>query len=210
MKRIFACFLIFSGLMMNGCSSNIYSTNGNLEKENNKAHTEYIQEYTQKEVLSSIETTKKEDIEQKEDIFDTSEIEEYLDNYTEGADIVSLVSYDDKGTIRLRATYRQNAMYVHLPRSIMAHIGEIEGMGYPVENLEVEFYKSISRWNDTDESVLLYKNSNLDNINIYVDDLGYVRSESFYKGSEIQILNEELYQDDADLLELYEYYEENK
>lgn len=210
MKRVFACFLIFSGLMMNGCSSDTYSTNGNLEKENNEVHIEDIQEYTQEEVLSSVDATKKEDVEQKEDIFDTSEIEEYLDSHIVGTDRVSLVSYDDKGTLRLRATYKQNAMYVHLPRSIMGHIKEIEEMGYPVENLEVEFYKSISRWNDTDESVLLYKNSNLDDINIYVDDLGYVKSESFYKGSEIQILNEELYQDDADLLKLYEYYEENK
>ena len=101
-------------------------------------------------------------------------------------------------------------MHVHLPRSIMAHITTIEEMGYPVENLEVEFYTSISRWNKTDESVLLYKNSNLDNINIYVDDLGYVKSESFYKNSEIHILNEELLQDNADLLKLYTYYEENK
>lgn len=82
----------------------------------------------------------------------------------------------------------------------MAHIATIEEMGYTIENLEVEFYKSISRWNKTDESLLLYKNSNLDNINIYVDDLGYVKSESFYKNSEIHILNEELFQDNADLL----------
>lgn len=190
---------------MNRCSSDTYITNNNLEKENNKTHTEDTQEYIQNnEVLSSIETTK------NEDTFDTSEIEEYLKRDAVGITRISLVSYYGKGTIRLRATYQQNAMHVHLPRSIMAHIATIEEMGYPVENLEVEFYTSISRWNKTDESVLLYKNSNLDNINIYVDDLGYVKSESFYKNSEIHILNEELLQDNADLLTLYTYYEENK
>lgn len=40
MKRTFTCFLILGRLMMNRYSSDTYITNNNLEKENNKTHTE--------------------------------------------------------------------------------------------------------------------------------------------------------------------------
>lgn len=141
------------------------------------------------------------------EILNTSKIEDYLKQNFSQNTVLNLIYYKDN-TIRLKANYLSSGYEVHLPRIIMVAVKEIEKMGYPIKTLEVEFYTKTLR-SGSYNSILLYKKSNLSNVNIYIDELGYVKAQSFYKGAELSILNESLFNNNSTMKALYDYYLES-